>query len=84
MYFTTFEPIFLNGWELLVNGCSPGFPNAFLLYAKIKGFLKLDDVQRLTEGKFTLDVPSNLLCRASSDPFARHVFSCFDNVDLLT
>lgn len=32
-----------------------GFPNAFLLYAKIKGFLKLDVVQRISEGKFTLE-----------------------------
>lgn len=55
MYFTAFQPSFFNDWKLLVNGCSSGIPNPFLPYVKVKGFIKLHVVERISEGKFTLD-----------------------------
>lgn len=55
MYFTIFEPSFLNDLILLVNGCSSGVPNPFLLYIKVKGCKKLHIVKRISESKFTLE-----------------------------
>jgi len=75
---------FKNYWQLLANGCSSGFPNAFLLHAKIKGFLKTGccskDLWRWI--CFRESVESKLLYRVPCDPFAIHVFRAF--VDLLT